>query len=92
MLLPLAFLFFASVAINKSFMYFLYYETFWGLILTSASLFLSLSSAKNSDSKWHSWAVIVTELANAFNIIITVAFWTYAAPQMQKDYTVSNSW
>ena len=47
MLVPLTFLFFASVAINKSFMYFLYYESFWGLLLTYASLYLSLASAKN---------------------------------------------
>jgi len=80
MLIPLAFLFFASVAINKNFMWFLYYEDFWGLLLTGASLILSITAAKNTSSKWHSWAVITTELASAFNIVITVAFWNYAAP------------
>lgn len=80
MLVPLTFLFFASVAINKSFMYFAYYETFWGLLLTLASIVLSLSSAKDPSTKWHSWAVIVTELANSFNLVITIAFWAFAAP------------
>lgn len=80
MLIPLLLLFFASVAINKSFMYFLYYETFWGLLLTLASVVLSLSSAKNPDTKWHSWAVVITELASTYNIVITIAFWALAAP------------
>jgi hypothetical protein len=91
MLVPLIFLFFVSVAINKGFMYFLYYENFWGLLLTIASLVLSTSSAKNTDSKWHSWAVVTTELASVFNIIITFAFWAYAAPIMQEDDEVSES-
>ena len=55
-----------------------YFESEWGFILTTISIFFTLMA---HHSKWfHSAAVYTSELAMGFNIIITIIFWFVLTP------------
>lgn len=56
----------------------IYYESEWGFILTTFSIFCTLMA---HHSKWfHSAAVYTSEISMGFNIIITPIFWLVLMP------------
>lgn len=71
-----AMLFGSSMRIN-TFPQFFYYETSWGMLLSFFSTVASIKAALYP--AWQKPAVILLEVSNVFNIVITPLFWALLA-------------
>ena len=59
--------------------YFFYYESYWGYLITFFSLIAS-SCAVHNPKRWQKIAVRASEMAMAFNLVITPVFWYWEKP------------
>jgi len=56
----------------------IYYESEWGFIFSTVSILFSILA---HFTKWcHSAAMLTSEIAMAFNIVITIIFWGVLVP------------
>ena len=71
---PNAILFFFTLLTSPWCMLF-FYESEWGVCITTFSLFASQMAARHPKSDWQALAVVTSEIAMGLNIVITPVFW-----------------
>lgn len=59
-------------------MYFLYYDTFWGLLISTYSIYCSLQAAKHP-VEWQKTTIVTSEISLALNLQIALSFWSLMA-------------
>jgi len=59
-------------------LWFFYYLTHWGLLLSAFSVYASIKAADNS--RWQTTAMLYTQIATGLNLNITLLFWVVLAP------------
>ena len=70
-------------AITNDLIWFFYYLSFWGMLISFFSILSSIKAAKNLE--WQSKAMISTECSACLNLFITPFFWIVLAPNIFKN-------
>jgi hypothetical protein len=67
----------------------IYYESEWGFIFSTFSIFASIMA--HYSTWWHSTAMLTSEIAMALNITITIIFWFVLVPMILGKLNYSDS-
>ena len=70
-------------AITNDLIWFFYYLSFWGMLISFFSIVSSIKAAKYPE--WQSTAMISSECSACLNLFITPFFWIVLAPNIFKN-------